>query len=97
MPTDEKDIAQSRLKLLDYKLGIYRHYKGGLYVVFAVSLLETSLTPMVHYYSLKKGTRWTRTASDFFGFVYPEGKPKEPRFSYIRLAISAERKKAVES
>ena len=60
-----KDKAQADLKALDFKLGVYRHYKGGLYVVFAVSLDEETLKPLVHYYSLAKETRWTRTLTNF--------------------------------
>lgn len=34
-------------------------------VVFAVTLDETILEPLVHYYSLEKKTRWTRTVANF--------------------------------
>jgi hypothetical protein len=96
--TDEKDVAQTRLKKLDFKLGIYRHYKGGMYVVFSVSLSEEGLVPLVHYFSLTKKTRWTRTLHDFQDFVYPINQSNNgttPRFVYVRPTMPAEWKMAI--
>jgi hypothetical protein len=63
---DDKDRAQAKLKECGVKPGqIYRHYKGGLYTVVAVSLEEDTLEPLVAYHSNVKGTTWTRTLENF--------------------------------
>ena len=63
---DDKDRAQAKLKECGIKSGhIFRHYKGGLYVVVAVSLKEDTLEPMITYHSNLKGTTWTRTLDNF--------------------------------
>jgi hypothetical protein len=80
---DEKDIAQERLAALRLQLGIYRHYRGGLYCVFAVSLDEDTLAPLVHYYSYEKKTRWTRTLVNFHGYLGP-GEFSGQRFTFVR-------------
>jgi hypothetical protein len=75
------------------RLGLYRHYKGGLYVVFAKSVCEATGAALVHYYSLEKRTRWTRTAANFAEKVVidrlQEGSPIS-RFELIRLSSDAE-------
>lgn len=62
---DDKDAAQETLKSIDCPLGKYRHYKGPLYWVFAKSIDERTLEPLVHYESLVHGTCWTRTIKNF--------------------------------
>jgi hypothetical protein len=84
--SDEKDEAQAKLAALDFKLGLYRHYKGGEYIVFAVSLNEETLEPLVHYYSLAKETRWTRTLDNFTSEVSNSGFLRRPRFEFVREA-----------
>lgn len=44
---------------------IFRHYKGGLYTIVAVGLMEDTLKMMVAYRSNKKGTVWFRTLENF--------------------------------
>ncbi len=46
--------------------GFYKHYKGGTYILFAVSVNEANGEHLVHYYSIEKKTRWTRTWDNFF-------------------------------
>ena len=85
---DAKDEAQAKLAATDFKLGVWRHYKGGLYVVFALSLDEETLQPLVHYFSLEKRTRWTRAMHNFKS-VKIEEQPwwaYKPRFTYERPA-----------
>jgi hypothetical protein len=53
----------------------WRHYKGGLYEVVAVSLKEDTLVPLVTYRSLEKDYFWTRTLEDWWQPVLHEGKP----------------------
>jgi hypothetical protein len=62
-----KDLAQRQLAEAGApeRDGVYRHYKGGLYTVVAVSLHEETLDVMVTYRSNKKGTFWTRTLKNF--------------------------------
>lgn len=53
---------------------IYRHFKGGLYIVLAVALSEDAYTPTVVYMSLNGDSKvWTRSQSDFMSPV-PEGR-----------------------
>jgi hypothetical protein len=84
--SDEKDIAQAELAALDFKLGLYEHYKGGRYIIFAVSCDEDTLEPLVHYYSIEKKTRWTRTLVNFAENVQAEfdGDFVGPRFAFVR-------------
>jgi hypothetical protein len=80
---DAKDECQAKLAKLGFRLGVYRHYKGGLYVVYSTSLDEELLHALVHYYSLEKKTRWTRFLDVFTEEVdVPDGKVA--RFVYER-------------
>lgn len=85
---EAKTAMQGRLKELDFRVGVYRHYAGGEYVVFAITLMEDTLDALVHYYSVKHGTRWTRTLSNWQERVYEklvEGQSVlGPRFEYLR-------------
>jgi hypothetical protein len=63
-------------------------YKGPEYVLFALTLKEDTLEPMVHYYSLEKKTRWTRTYEDFTHDI--EGNGLSRRFTYARPATTSE-------
>lgn len=79
---DEKDQAQRFLSQYPCHLGIYRHYKGGLYTLYSYTLDEETLETKVHYYSHAKRTRWTRAQTNFGGSA-PSG---EPRFNFVRAA-----------
>ena len=68
---------------LQFKEGIYRHYKGGYYIAFAVTLHKATLEPMVHYYSREKKTRRTRTWDNFFSKVKTLSGNFVPRFEYV--------------
>lgn len=63
--TTDKTEAQGRLRKSRTRLGIYQHWKGGIYVVFCTSIDEARLEPLVHYYSKAKKKRWTRTLEVF--------------------------------
>jgi hypothetical protein len=83
--SDPKALAQAALKVLDLPLGVYRHYKGGEYVLFAVSLMEETLQIMVHYYSVGHGTRWTRALSNWNEQIDVHLDPaRRSRFEYVR-------------
>lgn len=68
-------------------LGVYRHYRGGEYVLFALTVDEaTCAAVLVHYYSIERGFRWTRTLANWLEHV--DGKP---RFMWLREATKKER------
>lgn len=53
---------------------IYRHFKGGLYLILAVALSEEGFEPTVVYMSLNGDNRvWTRSQADFTSLV-PEDR-----------------------
>lgn len=66
---------------------LYRHYKGGEYVVLSVAIHTETKEKMVVYMSLTYGTIWTRPLVIWNQFVTTdEGKPTErlqPRFIKI--------------
>jgi hypothetical protein len=66
----KKDQAQAALTGCGIEAGqVYRHYKGGIYVVMAVSIKEDTLEPMVTYRSHRKRGVWTRTLANFIEMV----------------------------
>ena len=83
---DEKDIAQAKLAALSFPLGRYQHYKGPFYRVFAVSIDEETLEPLVHYESLAHGTCWTRKMSNFMETVDLPSGVKKSRFRFVGWA-----------
>jgi hypothetical protein len=89
---DVKSKSQEHLHKLGFKLGVYRHYKGGEYVAFMVTLDEETLEALVHYYSLKKKTRWTRTLLNFEETLANNRLMENPfpRFDYVRAATPEE-------
>ena len=92
MSHDEKTEAQSKLaatcEAADvWRCHVYRHWdeggEYGEYVVFAVTLDEATLEPLVHYYSLKYKTRWSRKLTVFTEHLGTAG-PR--RFARVRRA-----------
>jgi hypothetical protein len=62
---DAKDKAQARLDELCLQHGlergcIFQHWKGGFYVITALSIAEDTLEPLVTYRSNSHGTESTR-------------------------------------
>lgn len=54
---------------------IYRHFKGGLYLILAVALSEEGYEPTVVYMSLNGDSKvWSRSQADFTSPV-PEDRP----------------------
>jgi hypothetical protein len=73
------------------KRGLYRHYKGRLVVVFAVSRLESTMQPLAHYLELDNHESWTRTEVDFTEMLTPKGGGDLfPRFAWVRAATVSE-------
>ena len=68
---------------------VYRHYKGGYYTVFAVTVDEADQKIRVHYYSHERKTRWTRTFLNFVEMVTVDGKERL-RFRADRIATDRE-------
>lgn len=69
-----KDEAQRQLDFSKVWEGqVYRHYKGGLYVVITTAINELTLEPVVVYRSCTHATFWTRSLSGFMGKVVKPG------------------------
>jgi hypothetical protein len=90
---DPKAEAQAWLAAFGFKPGVYRHYKGGLYITLAASVHEETLELLVHYYSVERKTRWTRTLTNFGGAVEVNGAmfprfvlERRPTFEEVLLA-----------
>ena len=64
-----KEEAQLKLVREPFALGYYRHHKGGAYVVFSVTVHEATGEVLIHYFSVLKHTRWTRSRKVFQEFV----------------------------
>lgn len=86
-----KKVAQEQLAVAAnaVPLGVYKHWKGPLYVVFATSVDEAFCVPLVHYYSIERRTRWTRTFTDWFGHS-PDCPMTMRRFDFVRQASQLE-------
>jgi hypothetical protein len=73
--SDPKADAQARLRMKASTIEggqVYRHYKGGVYVVLTLAVEEATLEPVVVYRSCERGTVWTRLLGDFT-FRFPDG------------------------
>lgn len=86
---DLKDRAQQKLAESHVELGVYRHWRGGLYTLFSTSIDEETLEPLVHYYSHVKRTRTTRRLHVFREHVKEAGH-EGPRFEFTSIATTAE-------
>lgn len=70
-------------KAQSFKLGIYKHFKGGTYQILGVGRnSEDILEELVIYQSLEKGFIWVRPIDIFMDNVTLDGKTI-PRFEYI--------------
>jgi len=87
MASDDKQAAQLTLRhaSLACPVGVYEHYKGGQYIVFAHTVDEATLQALVHYFCCARGTRWTRTVANFM-----EPVDGTPRFRHVRTASLGE-------
>ena len=57
-----------------HTMNIYRHFKGGYYIVQSIATVESTGEPVVIYQSLQDGRVWTRPVSIFQEPV-PKDKP----------------------
>ena len=82
---DDAQVALHQCRVLRDQ--VYRHYKGGLYVVIIVAIHEETMEPMVVYRSNARGTAWVRTLANFTEKVATNvGTPDErqiPRFTLV--------------
>lgn len=73
------------------KPGIYRHYKGKLYLVIGTGIHSETLEPVVIYQALYVHKElWVRPASMWFEKIEIEGK-RIPRFVKIEDADLGQR------
>ena len=84
-PMDAMDEARAKMKAYGIEPGqIYRHYKGGLYVIVCTAVREDTLVPVVVYHSNRRGTNTERTLENFTEMVPPiieaDGPDAVPRF-----------------
>ncbi len=64
------------------KIGIYRHFKGGVYEVLHIAKHSETLEDMVVYRNVSSGDCWVRPASMWNEEVEFEGSIV-PRFSFV--------------
>ena len=64
------------------ELGIYRHYKGGFYVVLGVAPHTETGEELVFYRGVKDGKFWIRPKSMFLEKIVLDGK-ETPRFKKL--------------
>lgn len=70
----------------EIKLGIYKHYKGGIYKLHFIATHSETLEKLVIYEQIKGdhvGSIWARPLSMFKEDVEWEGKTVK-RFTYIK-------------
>ena len=68
---------------MDFKPGIYKHFKGGLYeALFLAKNSENFEEEFVVYKSLENGDIWIRSAKMFFEEVKRE-EYEGPRFAWV--------------
>jgi hypothetical protein len=81
----DKDQAQMFCRLTETQIPVgsrWRHYKGGIYQVIAVSCMEVMPeTILVTYRSEAYGTCWTRSADNWLDHDWAEGEPSQHRFT----------------
>lgn len=85
MKNSIKDEAQDRIAAHNLT-GVYKHYTGGSYTLYSITIYEETLETTVHYYSHLKKSRWTRTLHNFFERL-PSGIE---RFKKVREATLGE-------
>jgi hypothetical protein len=71
---------------MDFKLGIYQHYKGKKYLVLGVARHTETAELLVVYVSLyehEESQLWVRPLAMFTDEVEVDGK-SQPRFKFIK-------------
>lgn len=79
----EKPIPELSAEAKSFKLGKYRHYKGGEYETIGIGRYSETLEEVVVYRALyDDGSVWVRPLAMFVEDVEIDGERK-PRFTYI--------------
>lgn len=71
---------------MDFKLGIYQHYKGKKYLVLGVARHTETAELLVLYVALyehEESQLWVRPLAMFIDEVEVDGK-SQPRFKFIK-------------
>jgi len=88
MKEQEGDREEITPQAFSLPVGVYRHYKGGLYRVHAVGYLESTLEQVVIYQSLEdatdmpKGTFFVRPFFEFTEVLMTTEDQEVERFAY---------------
>ena len=64
------------------EIGLYQHYKGGLYRVIAIGVDEATKGRIVIYQSIEDSSWWTRPIADFIDRVFVDGYTRD-RFAKL--------------
>jgi hypothetical protein len=65
-----KGSPQDQLDATGIKAGqVYRHHGGGLCTVVALAILETTMEPLVVYYSNARGTTGATPLANWLGWL----------------------------
>lgn len=72
-----------------FKLGVYKHFKGGMYLALILAKDSETLEDLVVYIPLydnpESDTKaWVRPLDDFMGYKELEDGTKVKRFQFIR-------------
>ena len=67
---------------MNSRLDLYRHFKGGYYVVLGIARIHDSLTDYVVYQETGASAIWLRSFEDFYGQVELDGVMVD-RFSRV--------------
>lgn len=66
----------------EIKLGIYKHFKGGIYEVLCIAKNSETLEDMVVYKSLKDDSIWVRPLS-MWNEIVIKNNQEYKRFTYV--------------
>lgn len=77
-------ISYFRSKIRTMLIGLYRHYKGGLYLVTSIARHTEAFESLVIYHSISDHTfkAWARPLDMFTGMVEHNGKSVK-RFTFL--------------
>ena len=76
-------MSEDLKPLPEIRLGLYRHYKGGVYEVLGLARHSETLEPLVIYRPLDGSTgTWVRPHTMFMEMGFFEGR-LQPRFAPI--------------
>jgi hypothetical protein len=69
--------------MMDFRLGLYQHFKGGYYSAIMLATNSETEAPMVVYVSLADGTVWVRPLEMFTEEVVWPDEVRRPRFMRV--------------